>query len=237
MKKDSEPLYPDDEVPLPQHNGRGALSNASSRFDDEKKIRTTDGWDAEDELPPLRTTLTRDATRTILARTQADELYSAWAAGKRAPALESAWRARESGPAPRGADLDTGFAAVKFQEQRVLHRLDADEIQDIPRQQLERVSAIPEAIDRHRHAHCHDDPGRLLLEDRPVHRMLGIFARDQIGVAPDRLAIAKAWFVGVGRVEPMRLIGRVKCKAMTDLVGSDAWPWPSPCHERRQSGW
>ncbi len=68
MKKDGEPLYPDDEVPLPQHNGRGALSNASSRFDDEKKIRTTDGWDVDDELPPLRTTLTRDATRTILAR-------------------------------------------------------------------------------------------------------------------------------------------------------------------------
>jgi DNA repair photolyase len=68
MKKDGEPLYPDDEVPLPQHNGRGALSNASSRFDDEKKIRTTDGWDVDDELPPLRTTLTKDATRTILAR-------------------------------------------------------------------------------------------------------------------------------------------------------------------------
>src|SRR4051812_13474222 len=68
MKKDGEPLYPDDQVPEPQHNGRGALSNASSRFDDEKKIRTTDGWDIEDELPPLRTTLTRDATRTILAR-------------------------------------------------------------------------------------------------------------------------------------------------------------------------
>jgi DNA repair photolyase len=68
MKKDGEPLYPDDEVPLPQHSGRGALSNASSRFDDEKKIRTTDGWDVDDELPPLRTTLTKDATRTILAR-------------------------------------------------------------------------------------------------------------------------------------------------------------------------
>lgn len=68
MKKNGEPLYPDDEVPLPQHNGRGALSNASSRFDDEKKIRTTDGWDVDDELPQLRTTLTRDATRTILAR-------------------------------------------------------------------------------------------------------------------------------------------------------------------------
>jgi len=68
MKKAGEPLYPDDQIAEPQHNGRGALSNASSRYDDEKKIRTTDGWDIEDELPPLRTTLTRDATRTILAR-------------------------------------------------------------------------------------------------------------------------------------------------------------------------
>ena len=68
MKKPGEHLYPDDEVPQSQHNGRGALSNASSRYDDEKKIRTTDGWDIEDELPPLRTTLTKDATRTILAR-------------------------------------------------------------------------------------------------------------------------------------------------------------------------
>ena len=68
MKNQAEPLYPDDAIPEPQHNGRGALSNASSRFDDDKKIRTTDGWDIEDELPPLRTILTRDATRTILAR-------------------------------------------------------------------------------------------------------------------------------------------------------------------------
>jgi DNA repair photolyase len=68
MKKDGEPLYPDDAIPEPQHHGRGALSNATSRYDDDKKIRTTDGWDIEDELPPLRTTLTRDATRTILAR-------------------------------------------------------------------------------------------------------------------------------------------------------------------------
>ncbi|MCW5736177.1 MAG: PA0069 family radical SAM protein [Enhydrobacter sp.] len=68
MKKAGEPLYPDDEVPQPERKGRGALSNASSRYDDEKKVRTNDGWDIEDELPPLRTTLTRDATRTILAR-------------------------------------------------------------------------------------------------------------------------------------------------------------------------
>jgi DNA repair photolyase len=75
MKNPGEPLYPDDAIPEPQHNGRGALSNATSRYDTEKRIRTTDGWEApvdtpsdDDELPPLRTVLTRDATRTILAR-------------------------------------------------------------------------------------------------------------------------------------------------------------------------
>ena len=75
MTPKDPPLYPDDAIPEPQHNGRGALSNSSSRYDSEKRIRTTDGWEPseeqpsdEDELPPLRTTLTRDATRTILAR-------------------------------------------------------------------------------------------------------------------------------------------------------------------------
>jgi DNA repair photolyase len=82
MKKDGEPLYPDDAVPEPQHNGRGALSNGSSRYDSEKRIRTTDGWETEasvpetedDELPALRTTLTRDATRTILARNTSPDI-------------------------------------------------------------------------------------------------------------------------------------------------------------------
>ncbi len=73
-KNPDDPLYPDDQIPEPQHNGRGALSNASSRFDDERKIRTNDGWDIEDELPPLRTTLTRDATRTILARNTSPDI-------------------------------------------------------------------------------------------------------------------------------------------------------------------
>jgi DNA repair photolyase len=76
MRPKNPPDYPDDAIAEPVHHGRGALSNESSRFDSEKRIRTTDGWETEassepsedDELPPLRTTLTRDATRTILAR-------------------------------------------------------------------------------------------------------------------------------------------------------------------------
>ncbi|MBS0546610.1 MAG: PA0069 family radical SAM protein [Proteobacteria bacterium] len=74
MKTPAEPLYPDDQIAEPQQNGRGALSNASSRYDDDKKIRTTDGWEIDDELPPLRTTLTRDATRTILARNTSPDI-------------------------------------------------------------------------------------------------------------------------------------------------------------------
>ncbi len=75
MRPTAPPDYPDDPIAEPAHKGRGALSNETSRFDREKRVRTTDGWEAEvaaaaeeDELPPLRTTLTRDATRTILAR-------------------------------------------------------------------------------------------------------------------------------------------------------------------------
>ena len=81
MRPTAPPDYPDDPIAEPVHKGRGALSNETSRYDTEKRIRTTDGWDAEvaaaaedDELPPLRTTLTRDATRTILARNSSPDI-------------------------------------------------------------------------------------------------------------------------------------------------------------------
>src|SRR5262249_6401716 len=80
MRPTVPPDYPDDAVPEPVHRGRGALSNESSRYDSEKRIRTTDGWETtaspseEDELPPLRTTLTRDATRTIIARNTSPDI-------------------------------------------------------------------------------------------------------------------------------------------------------------------
>ena len=82
MRPTVPPDYPDDAIAEPVHRGRGALSNESSRFDSEKRIRTTDGWETEasaepaedDELPPLRTTLTRDATRTIIARNTSPDI-------------------------------------------------------------------------------------------------------------------------------------------------------------------
>lgn len=58
----------------------------------------------------------RRDTRLMLARTQADDLYQAWSAGKRANALETALRVKQSGPAPMGADIDTGFAAAAISD-------------------------------------------------------------------------------------------------------------------------
>ena len=82
MRPHLPPDYPDDPIAEPVHKGRGALSNETSRFDSEKRIRTTDGWEADasaaasedDDLPPLRTTLTRDATRTIIARNNSPDI-------------------------------------------------------------------------------------------------------------------------------------------------------------------
>ena len=54
--------------------------------------------------------------RVETARVQADELYQAWSAGRRAPALESSLKVRETAPAPMGADVDTGFAAAALSD-------------------------------------------------------------------------------------------------------------------------
>lgn len=81
MRPTAPPEYPDDPIAEPVRKGRGALSNETSRYDTEKRIRTTDGWEAEvaaaaedDELPPLRTILTRDATRTIIAHNNSPDI-------------------------------------------------------------------------------------------------------------------------------------------------------------------
>jgi DNA repair photolyase len=48
--------------------GRGAASNRSGRFEATAREAFDDGWDIAEEAAPLRTTVTGDASRTILAR-------------------------------------------------------------------------------------------------------------------------------------------------------------------------
>jgi DNA repair photolyase len=58
-----------------QRKGRGAVSNDSGRFEAEKRVAFDDGWGSSDKEPmPLRTTLSIDATRTIIARNDSPDI-------------------------------------------------------------------------------------------------------------------------------------------------------------------
>ena len=55
--------------------GRGALSNASSRYDRETRVLVDDGWQhEEDELPPLKTEVMKDSSRTIITRNNSPDI-------------------------------------------------------------------------------------------------------------------------------------------------------------------
>lgn len=55
-------------------HGRGALSNASGRYEREARVLVDDGWQAEEELPPLKTEILKDTARTIITRNQSPDI-------------------------------------------------------------------------------------------------------------------------------------------------------------------
>ena len=57
--------------------GRGAVSNAAGRYERHARVLIDDGWDeptGEDALPPLKTEIIIDATRTIITRNQSPDI-------------------------------------------------------------------------------------------------------------------------------------------------------------------
>src|SRR5437868_11145140 len=55
--------------------GRGAASNETGRFEQQKRVAFDDGWGpTEDEPPRIATTLSVDATRTIIARNDSPDI-------------------------------------------------------------------------------------------------------------------------------------------------------------------
>jgi DNA repair photolyase len=60
-------------APVPRR-GRGALSNASGRFEVENRWREDDGWDLPEDLPPLRTQVTRENAKTIVTRNESPDI-------------------------------------------------------------------------------------------------------------------------------------------------------------------
>ena len=60
----------DTELPDIPRKGRGAVSNQTGRFEGYDAVAIDDGWNLppDEDLPPLRTTVTADTTRTIITR-------------------------------------------------------------------------------------------------------------------------------------------------------------------------
>src|SRR3546814_21161151 len=59
----------DQDEPLPDapRKGRGTVSNRAGRFEPADRFRVDDGWGtADEELPPLRTTVSADSARRVI---------------------------------------------------------------------------------------------------------------------------------------------------------------------------
>ena len=69
------PPTPEEIPDLPQ-KGRGAVSNRPGRYEPGDRPRESDGWDWRDEedAPKLRTTVTVDKTKSIIARNQSPDI-------------------------------------------------------------------------------------------------------------------------------------------------------------------
>src|SRR5262245_44259822 len=71
----ADALLPDRPV-----KGRGAVSNRSGRYESEERVAVDDGWGGvaaegeEDEASSLRTTVSIDTTRTIIARNDSPDI-------------------------------------------------------------------------------------------------------------------------------------------------------------------
>jgi DNA repair photolyase len=63
-----------DGAPTRPQRGRGALSNASGRLEKETRCDENDGWDLPEDLPPLRTQVTRESAKTIVTRNDSPDI-------------------------------------------------------------------------------------------------------------------------------------------------------------------
>jgi DNA repair photolyase len=73
----AEDEAPDVRLPDLARKGRGAVSNRPGRYEPGDRPREDDGWSAgeeDDELPPLRTTVTIDSTRSAIAWNESPDI-------------------------------------------------------------------------------------------------------------------------------------------------------------------
>src|SRR5262245_58196807 len=61
-------------VDAERRRGRGAQSNASGRYEPTARVTFDHGWQALEEMPPFKTTVTADATRKIITRNDSPDI-------------------------------------------------------------------------------------------------------------------------------------------------------------------
>jgi DNA repair photolyase len=75
LAPERDPLFGTVQRQPDARRGRGTASNASGRYEHERRELVDDGWGSlDEEPPPLRTTVTRDTTKTIIARNTAPDI-------------------------------------------------------------------------------------------------------------------------------------------------------------------
>jgi DNA repair photolyase len=57
----------DEQVSASRRRGRGAVSNATGRFEPERREQFDDGWDSLDDLEPLKTEVREETVKTVIA--------------------------------------------------------------------------------------------------------------------------------------------------------------------------
>ena len=62
------------EIDRERRRGRGALSNASGRYEPKARVGFDDGWQSLEDLPPFATSVTVDATRKVIARNDSPDI-------------------------------------------------------------------------------------------------------------------------------------------------------------------
>lgn len=67
-------MQPEDHIDAALRPGRAAASNRTNRYDPYERVRTSDGWDISDDLPPLRTQVTEESPRRVITRNASPDL-------------------------------------------------------------------------------------------------------------------------------------------------------------------
>lgn len=61
-------------VEAERRRGRGAVSNATGRFESAARIAFDDGWQSLEDLPPFRTEVTEERARTVITRNDSPDV-------------------------------------------------------------------------------------------------------------------------------------------------------------------